>query len=157
MVSFALKYLSLSVELGRTRIDLTDDVMIDEMIDLAREAMKRAYSPYSKFSVGAVIKAKSGRLYLGCNVENAAFPEGVCAEAGAISAMVLAGDTEIERVVVLGVGEELITPCGGCRQKIREFATDKTPIHLCDPRGLRKTLTLGELLPLAFGPDNIME
>lgn len=130
-------------------------IMFEDMIDLAREAMKRAYSPYSKFSVGAAIKTKSGKIYLGCNVENAAFPEGTCAEAGAISAMVLAGESEIERIVILGMGETLTTPCGGCRQKIREFAEDETPIHLCDPRGLKRTVTLGDLLPLAFGPDNV--
>ncbi|MCP4294350.1 MAG: cytidine deaminase [Proteobacteria bacterium] len=129
--------------------------MIEELIDLAKEAFKNAYCPYSKFSVGAVIKARSGKIYVGCNVENAAYPEGTCAEAGAISAMVLAGDREIERLVVLGAGDVLTTPCGGCRQKIREFAADDTPIHICNTEGLKKTITLGDLLPLAFGPDHV--
>lgn len=122
------------------------------MISLALEALQRAYAPYSRFPVGAVVRAASGRLYAGCNVENAAYPEGCCAETAAISAMVMGGETKIIEVVILGRGETLITPCGGCRQRLREFADEKTLIHLCGPEGIRKTVTVGELLPLSFGP-----
>jgi len=125
------------------------------MLDLARDAMARAHAPYSKFQVGAVIKGAGGKLYAGCNVENAAYPEGWCAEASAIAAMVMDGETRIAEVAVMGRGEGLVTPCGGCRQRIREFADDTTPIHVCDEDGVRRTLTLGELLPLSFGPDNL--
>ena len=125
------------------------------MLDLARRAMDRAYAPYSKFQVGAVVRGANGRLYAGCNIENAAYPQGCCAEASAISAMVIDGEREIVEVAVIGRGEALVTPCGGCRQRIREFARGDTPIHVCGPQGVRKTMTLEALLPLAFGPENL--
>lgn len=128
---------------------------LDEMLQMARDAMDRAYAPYSKFSVGAVIKAESGRLYAGCNVENASYPAGSCAEQGAISAMVLGGDSKIREMVVMGNGENLVSPCGSCRQRIREFADSDAVIHICDRNGVRKTMTLGELLPVSFGPENL--
>lgn len=126
-----------------------------KMIALAKAAMARAYAPYSRFRVGAVLRGANGRLYAGCNVENAAFPQGWCAEASAIAAMVLDGETRIAEAVVMGKGAALVTPCGGCRQKLREFAGDDLPIHICGPRGLRQSTTLGELLPHSFGPDNL--
>jgi len=129
--------------------------MLEKMINLARDAMGRAYAPYSKFQVGAVMRGADGGLYAGCNVENAAYPQGCCAEASAISAMVMAGENRIAEVVVMGRGDGLVTPCGGGRQRIREFADDTTPVHVCGEEGLRKTLTLGELLPLSFGPENL--
>jgi cytidine deaminase len=129
--------------------------MLDKMIDLARDAMGRAYAPYSNFQVGAVMLGTDGGLYAGCNVENAAYPQGCCAEASAISAMIMAGEKRIAEVVVMGRGEGLVTPCGGCRQRIREFADDSIPIHVCGEEGLRTTVTLGELLPLSFGPGNL--
>lgn len=125
------------------------------MFALARDAMAKAYAPYSNFHVGAVVKGANGRLYAGCNVENAAYPQGCCAEASAISAMVLDGEARIAEVLVMGAGEALVTPCGGCRQRIREFAADDVPIHICSPDELRRTVTLGELLPLSFGPENL--
>lgn len=128
---------------------------LDEMLQMARDAMDRAYAPYSKFSVGAVIKAKSGRLYAGCNVENASYPAGSCAEQGAISAMILGGDTKIQEMVVMGNGEHLVSPCGSCRQRIREFANADAVIHICDRNGVRKSMTLDELLPVSFGPENL--
>ncbi len=128
---------------------------IDDMIEAARRAMDRAYAPYSDFPVGAVVRGASGRLYAGCNVENSSYPQGWCAEASAIAAMVAAGERRIVEVAVMGRGEALVTPCGGCRQKLREFAGDDVVIHVCGPEGLRRSVTLGELLPLAFGPENL--
>jgi cytidine deaminase len=127
----------------------------EEMMALARQAMERAHAPYSHFHVGAVLRGANGKLYAGCNVENAAYPEGWCAEASAIAAMVMDGERQIAEAVVMGRGEALVTPCGGCRQRLREFASDALPVHICGPNGLRRTVTLGELLPLSFGPDNL--
>ncbi|MGO2234969.1 cytidine deaminase [Marinomonas sp. UCMA 3892] len=126
-----------------------------ELFALAKEAMNKAYVPYSRFHVGAAILTAGGRIYSGCNVENAAFPEGTCAEAGAIASMVLGGDTLIKDIFVIGKGEELVTPCGGCRQKIREFSSVDTMIHICGAEGVRKSLTMNELLPFSFGPENL--
>jgi cytidine deaminase len=127
----------------------------EEMVALARAAMERAYAPYSGFAVGAVLRGRNGKLYAACNVENAAYPLGLCAEAAAIALMVADGERRIAEAVVMGHGEVLVTPCGGCRQRLREFAADTLPIHLCGPEGLRRTVTLGDLLPLPFGPDNL--
>ncbi len=129
---------------------MTED---SDIIAAARAAMARAYAPYSRFKVGAAVRGESGRLYAGCNVENAAYPQGWCAEASAIAAMVMAGETRIVEAAVMGNGDALSMPCGGCRQKLYEFAGDDLPIHVCGPQGLRQTVTLGELLPLAFGPE----
>jgi cytidine deaminase len=128
---------------------------VEEMLELARAAMARAYAPYSRFAVGAVVRGESGALYAGCNVENAAFPLGSCAEASAISALIMAGERRIIEVLVIGKGPALVSPCGGCRQRLREFADDATPVHICDPDGMGRTVTLGELLPLSFGPANL--
>jgi cytidine deaminase len=127
----------------------------DDLLSLARTMMGRAHAPYSKFHVGAALRADDGTVYGGCNVENAAYPQGWCAEASAIAAMVGAGRRRIVEALVIGGGEALCTPCGGCRQKLREFAGDDLPIHVCGPAGWRRTLTLGELLPLSFGPHNL--
>ncbi|MDH5354405.1 MAG: cytidine deaminase [Gammaproteobacteria bacterium] len=129
--------------------------MNQDLLQAARNAMGKAYAPYSNFSVGASIRSTGGNIYSGCNVENAAYPQGCCAEASAISAMIGAGERQISELCVIGPGDALVTPCGGCRQKIREFANDNTPIHICGPEGLRRTLTLAELLPLSFGPENL--
>ena len=127
----------------------------EKMIALAREVMNRAYAPYSNFRVGAVLRGANGKLYAGCNVENSAYPLGTCAEAAAIAAMVADGERRIVEAVVMGEGGVLIAPCGGCRQHMHEFAADTVPIHLCDRTGVRRTVTMGELLPLAFGPDHL--
>lgn len=123
---------------------------LDEMIELARQARERAYAPYSKFSVGACLRGDSGRLYSGCNVENASYPEGQCAETSALGALVLGGERRIEEVVVLASGPGVCAPCGGCRQRLLEWADPATPIHLCSTEGQRQTVLLGELLPHAF-------
>ena len=114
-----------------------------------------AYAPYSRFKVGAAIRAASGAIFSGCNVENAAYPQGSCAEASAISGMALAGDRRIAEILVIGDGEALCTPCGGCRQRIREFAAPTTPIHIAGPEGVRASFTLAELLPESFGPEHL--
>ena len=124
------------------------------MLQAALAARKNAHAPYSGFSVGACLKSKSGKLYAGCNVENAAYPQGQCAEASAIGVMVAAGEKEIVEILVVAESPEPVSPCGGCRQRLREFAADQTPVHLCGPEGLRRTITLGELLPLSFGPKH---
>lgn len=125
------------------------------LFELAKDAMNKAYVPYSRFHVGAAILTADGHIYSGCNVENAAYPEGTCAEAGAIASMVLGGDKLIKEIYVIGKGDELVTPCGGCRQKIREFSSVDTMIHICGAEGVRKSLTMNELLPFSFGPENL--
>src|SRR5262249_37920459 len=119
------------------------------MMGLARAVMNRAYAPYSNFRVGAVLRGAHGRPYAGLNVENAAYPQGTCAEVAAIAVMVADGEHRITEALVMGEGKTLVTPCGGCRQHLREFAADSVPVHLCDPTGVRRTVTIGELLPMA--------
>jgi cytidine deaminase len=126
------------------------DGTLDAMIARARQALLNAHAPYSGFRVGACLRTDAGRLHAGCNVENAAYPQGQCAEATAIGVMVAAGDRRIEEVVVASEGSELCAPCGGCRQRLREFARPDCPVHLVGPDGVRLTATLGELLPFAF-------
>jgi cytidine deaminase len=130
---------------------------LDALIDAARAVRLNAHAPYSRFKVGAAILGESGRIFVGANVENAAYPQGHCAESSAIGAMVAAGDRRIRMIVVMGgePGDALCTPCGGCRQRIREFGAPDTPIHVCDPAGLRQSFTLDVLLPHSFGPDNL--
>lgn len=135
--------------------------MLDDLFEAARDVRLKAHAPYSRFKVGAAIRGKSGRIYAGCNVENAAYPVGACAEAGAISMMVAAGERAIGEILVLGWTDAnpnapgLTTPCGGCRQRIREFAAGTTPIHIAGPEGLRRSFTLDDLLPESFGPENL--
>jgi cytidine deaminase len=125
---------------------------IEPLLQAARSALANAHAPYSRFRVGACVRAASGRLYAGCNVENASYGLTLCAESTAIGAMVAAGDREIVEVLLLSERAELCPPCGRCRQQLAEFARPRTPVHLCGPDGLHTTTTLGELLPLAFGP-----
>lgn len=127
-----------------------------EMFDAALAAHRNAHAPYSHYPVGAAVRSGSGRVYAGCNVENAAYPQGWCAEASAIAAMVTAGEREIVEVLTISNGEMIGTCCGGCRQKLREFAPLDTPIYSCGPEGLRATFTLGQLLPHSFGPENLL-
>ncbi|QBR71753.1 cytidine deaminase [Beijerinckiaceae bacterium] len=126
--------------------------MIDELFSEAAAARARAYAPYSGFAVGAALRSESGKVFSGANVENAAYPVGTCAEAGAIAAMVAAGERRIREFLVLGEGEALVTPCGACRQRIREFASEDVLVHVAGPDGVRASFTLGALLPEAFGP-----
>ena len=128
---------------------------ITDMLAAANAARANAHAPYSNFLVGACLRGKSGRLYAGCNVENAAYPQGQCAEATAIGIMVAAGEKAIAEILVVHDGPLLAGPCGGCRQRLREFAGLDAPVYLCWPDGLQRTLTLGELLPLSFGPEQL--
>jgi cytidine deaminase len=127
-----------------------------QMYDAAITARANAYAAYSNFKVGAALLDEAGNIHAGCNVENAAYPQGVCAEAGAISAMVLSGGKHIRAALVLGDAPEWVTPCGGCRQKLREFSAPDMPVLLCNPNGLQASLSLDELLPHSFGPAHLM-
>ena len=129
--------------------------MDDSYFSLLQEVIAKAYAPYSRFPVAAVARSVSGTYYLGVNVENAAYPQGWCAEASALSAMVSAGETELAEIAVMATGDAICTPCGGCRQKIREFGNSNTRILCYGPEGLRATYTLEELLPHSFGPDHL--
>lgn len=142
---------------------------MNNLLTAARNAFRRAYAPYSDFKVGAALRGPSGAIYVGANVENTAYPLGNCAEASAIAAMVAAGDSFIEECVIVAEGDRLCTPCGGCRQRLAEFAGPELKIHICSLEGLRQTFTLGELLPHTFSierdaasveagvsPDNII-
>lgn len=137
-----------------TRIRLADETQ-RALLQAARGARAQAYAPYSKFAVGAAVLDEQGRVHAGCNVENAAYPQGVCAEAGALSAMVLAGGRRASALLVVGDGPSLVTPCGGCRQKLREFAGPDTPVLVADAQGVQRQYTLEELLPHGFGPEHL--
>ena len=167
-------------------LPITDDQM-HALVDAARAARERAYAPYSRFKVGAALLDEQGRIHAGCNVENAAYPQGQCAEASAIAHLVLAGGTRILAAVVVGVaggdgggagsgdrpgdspgdssrdssgdssaGGPPVTPCGGCRQRLREFAADDLPVWAADLQSVRGRYTLGGLLPASFGPDHLV-
>mgnify|MGYP006272597193 CR=1 FL=1 len=122
----------------------------DALIEAARVVRGNAHVPYSHFPVGAALRTPSGAVFAGCNVENAAYPEGTCAEAGAIAAMVAAGETRIAAVAVIADCPDPVPPCGGCRQKIAEFAGADVPVTMATTEGARKTMTVAELLPGAF-------
>jgi cytidine deaminase len=115
--------------------------------------MERAHAPYSRFRVGAALRADDGSIHVGANVENAAYPQGQCAEASAIGALIAAGRTRITEAAVISDGEAICVPCGGCRQRLREFMDLGADIHLCSITGERETATLGALLPRSFGPE----
>ena len=127
----------------------------DDLINAATEARRNAYNRYSNYSVGAALVDDRGHLHVGCNVENAAYPLGSCAEAGAIGAMVQQGGKRIVKIAVVGGSTEIgpCTPCGGCRQRIREFADDDTLILAIDDSGEWQEFSIGELLPASFHLD----
>jgi cytidine deaminase len=128
---------------------------LDDLFEAATAARSRAYAPYSGFRVGAAVRAESGAVFAGCNVENAAYPVGTCAEQAALAAMVAAGERRLAEILVVGDGEALVTPCGACRQRIRELALPGAAIHVAGPGGIRRTFSLDDLLPFSFGPDNL--
>lgn len=128
---------------------------VARLLEAARAVQLRAHAPYSRFLVGAAVLDDQDRVHAGCNVENAAFPLGICAEAVAIGTMVAEGAKRIRAMLVLGDGRALVPPCGGCRQRLREFADVDTPVLVADRNGVRAQFTLGELLPHSFGPENL--
>lgn len=129
---------------------------MNDLIAAAKSARLKAYAPYSKFLVGAAVRDEYGKIHGGCNIENAAYPQGWCAETSAIAAMIMSGGHAITEMAVIGTGDLLCTPCGGCRQKIREFAKGDVKIHMCGEDGkVKQTFTLDELLPASFGPENL--
>ena len=131
------------------------DAQMQALVAAARAARAQAYAPYSRFQVGAALLDEHGRLHAGCNVENAAYPQGQCAEATAIGHLILAGGTRILAAAVVGVAEQPVTPCGGCRQRLREFAAGDCPVWVADLTTVRARFTLGALLPESFGPQHL--
>ncbi|WP_417457820.1 cytidine deaminase [Kordiimonas sp.] len=132
---------------------------VSKLIDAALEAQAKAYAPYSRHPVGAALLTTGGVVVSGCNVENAAYPLSFCAEANAIGNMVMQGANQIKHIVIAGPGTHVCTPCGGCRQQIREFAGQAgAPVTIVDHKGtvLLET-TSAELLPHSFGPENLSE
>ncbi len=127
----------------------------EELLEAAAAVMRNAHVPYSRFPVGAALRTPDGAIHAAANVENAAYPQGQCAEASALGAMVAGGGGTVAEVVVAAPSRELCTPCGGCRQRLREFAPPDAPIHLADFARVRATTSLAELLPLSFGPGHL--
>ena len=128
---------------------------LDELLAASLDARSKSHSPYSNYAVGAAILDEQGRIHRGANMENAAYPQGWCAEATALGAMLMAGGKQAKAVLVTGPGPEVITPCGGCRQKLREFAALDLPVIAGDPCGIKAQWTLEELLPHSFGPEHL--
>ena len=147
----------LRIEDSSLEAESYSDLLLDgpeRLLEAADSAMRNAHAPYSRFPVGAALRASGGGIYAGPNVENAAYPQGQCAEASAIGALVAAGERQITEVAVVAEKEDFCPPCGGCRQRLSEFAGPDTPVHLGRPGGPRRTLTLAELLPHAFNLDS---
>ncbi|MBN1684561.1 MAG: cytidine deaminase [Gammaproteobacteria bacterium] len=127
-----------------------------DMFDLAYTAMKKAYMPYSKFSVGACVKDENGNLYTGCNVENVSYSLTLCAEAVALGNLVVHGGKRITEVVIVASSDTIISPCGACRQRFREFCAPGVKIHMFNQKGNHKMRTIGELLPESFDTENMI-
>lgn len=132
-----------------------DETSLQALIGAARAARLHAYAPYSRFAVGAAVMDELGRIHAGCNVENAAYPQGWCAETSALAHMIMAGGKTVRAVAVVGDAPHPVTPCGGCRQKLREFAPPDTPVIAADLHSERLRMTLGELLPASFGAEHL--
>ena len=148
---------ALGIDASRILSDSYSDLIAgnpsEQLIAAAREVQERAYAPYSHYRVGVALRAPDGSVHVGANVENAAYPLGNCAEASAIGAMIAAGRDKIVEAAVIGDGEEPCVPCGGCRQRLREFMPLDGTVHLLAEKGARATMTLEELLPRSFGPE----
>ena len=129
--------------------------MSHDLFLAAREAMAKAYAPYSKFPVGAALRTEDGKLFAGANIEVASFPEGWCAETTALGHYVMAGGGRITEIAVVAEKMDRITPCGGCRQRLAEFAGPDARLHLCDATGIVQTMTMAEILPLGFAGDTL--
>lgn len=134
---------------------MNNTLVQDKLFQLASQTYAKAYAPYSKFKVGAAIESSSGYFYTGCNVENISYPCGTCAEAGAIAAMVAGSDKLIQQILILADSQELITPCGACLQRIKEFSNEHTVILLANLNGIQKSLKIKDLLPHAFYSQEI--
>ena len=143
-----------ALQIGDILTDSYSDRLLgaDALVAAAREVMGRAHAPYSRFLVGAALRAEDGSIHAGANVENAAYPQGQCAEASAIGVLIAAGRTKVLEAAVISSGDEICVPCGGCRQRLREFMPLDGLVHLCSATE-RRTVTLEELLPLSFGPE----
>lgn len=129
--------------------------MSRDLFEAASKAMASAYAPYSKFPVGAAIRTEDGRIFAGANIEVASFPEGWCAETTALGHYVMGGGGRITEIAVVAEKMARITPCGGCRQRLAEFAGPDAKLHLCDETGVVETLTMGQILPLGFAGDTL--
>jgi len=121
-----------------------------ELLAAARKARRKAYAPYSNFRVGAAVLGGNGRIYSGCNVENASFGLTCCAERSAVFAMVADGEKRLREVLVIGESAEFLPPCGACRQVLAEFAAPEAQVHMCNAKGTCRSTTVGELLPFIF-------
>lgn len=124
--------------------------MSQDLFEAALSARSKAYVPASNFPVGAAIRGQNGKIYAGCNIENAAYPEGWCAETSALSHMIMDGEQSVTEVCVIGTGDVFCTPCGGCRQRLSEFGNSDVPVHIARDSGIVETILLGELLPASF-------
>ena len=123
----------------------------------ARQVREQAHAPYSRFKVGAALLDEHGRIHVGCNVENAAYPQTLCAEAGALAALVASGARTVQAAMVVAEGTAPVPPCGACRQKLREFTDDAAPVLVGDTHGVQRRYTMGALLPESFGPSHLPE
>ena len=128
---------------------------MSDLFEKARTVRENAHAPYSKFKVGAALRTVSGKEFIGCNVENSAYPQGTCAEAGAIAAMIAAGEKEILEIFIVADSPSPVSPCGGCRQKLAEFSQPSTRVHLANLHGVLESHTLGDLLPHSFSSDHL--
>ncbi|MDF1598739.1 cytidine deaminase [Mesorhizobium sp. YIM 152430] len=129
--------------------------MSKDLFAAAREAMRRAYAPYSKFPVGVALLTTDGRVFTGANIEIASYPEGWCAETTALGHYVMAGGGKLAEIIVVAEKMDRITPCGGCRQRLAEFADPDTKLHMCDQNGIVETVTMAEILPFGFRGDTL--
>lgn len=129
--------------------------MPHDLFDAATAAIAKAHAPYSKFPVGAALRTEDGRIFSGANIEVASFPEGWCAETTALAHYVMAGGGRITDIAVVAEKMPRITPCGGCRQRLAEFAGPDAKLHLCDETGIVQTMTMAEILPLGFAGDTL--
>lgn len=129
--------------------------MSQELFEAAKNVRLRAYAPYSRFPVGAALRAANGQVFVGCNVENVAYPEGCCSEAGAISAMVAGGQQKIIEILVVAEADPVVSPCGGCRQKLAEFGDPDMTVYLADLSGVQAKWRLADILPATFGKHHL--
>lgn len=145
----------MTFEPGQPDSPEVDPAIAEALLAAANRAREHAYAPYSHFRVGAAVRTKSGTIFSGCNVENAAYPEGTCAEAGAIATMVAAGETTITDVLVVAGGSRTVVPCGGCRQKLAEFSAPEARVYMADSSGVVAVTTVGSLFPGAFSAEHL--